>query len=593
MRMVSTAGVKGERPLRRLRRQTVADVLARFISQTTGSARLLVEPGADGAADPRLVKNAIEVLHRLPTGRLAASDDQLTLQSNDLLKSLLHTEGRTQWPEAVLSGHRDVIGESRGALVRFARTDGGPDIEVFTTRPDTLFGLSFVAVSPGHAAAASADSAQLEAFRSECLSAGEESDVKIGMPLGLSVRHPFVPGRTVPVWLANFVVEGYGTGAAGGCPACDQRDFDFARRYGLSVIPIVATSKMDPAQFEAGQSAHAGDGTIVNSGFLDGLSVPQAIERAIARLVELDRGRPFVQYRPRSLVIAQAAPSDADDVRYLDRCWRFADSFLTAVTALSPVVPAPQRHVLHVSTPEAVNRHLLDARLLWRALGETGEPWEEIVLVGDVREPTTGEFPTPDKDALRLAILADTPPDRELDWTETRQIAALRVVEGARRALASPPFDSASDDVHLAGKLTKPAATLEGALRRRRINMAVAAVREIVAVLEAQQVPGLKSSAQDLVKSLLHSMLPGLAREGAGGTPPWPPLADQASVAGRIELIVQINGRKRGAVCVQRDADEQRVMTTIRADPVLGAQLGKQVVRKIVVVPNRLVNLVI
>lgn len=611
--IVSTVGFEREGQLRRYRRLSVADVLARYISQTLGQPATLLDiavaEGADEVTRGRLVPSAIETLNRLPQARLLISGDQLALHSDDLMEGVLEgTEPR--WPESILSAQRVVIGGSRGALVRFVRTDGGGDIEVFTTRPDTIFGASFVAVSPSHPAAQLAGPAQLAAFRAECDRIGEDPNTKVGVPLGISVQNPLDPERVLPVWLANFVVEAYGTGAAGGCPACDQRDLDFARRYGLPVYSIVCPQGMDTATYQVGESAHPGDGTIINSGFLSGLPVPTAIEAAIAHLAETGRGKPFVQYRRRPFVVAETASANDTDVRHLDRSWRFTAPFLTAAALVVPAARGKWRpHVLHVTAPELATRHLLDTRILLRALDygrehTHQEPWEEIVLTGNVPDPSeqhAREAPTWGSDAFRLALLADVPPDRELEWSGKRYAAALKFVEGANRLFSSRGRAQGIDSVQLARKLAKGSASLESALRRRRTNKAAAALREIVGdAAEAAEKTGLDSSAQAFVGSLLYPLLPDLAVKGlaaAGSTPAtppsWPRVAEQGSDTGLIELVVQINGKKRGAVHVARDADEEAVIAAIRDDRSLNAHLGEKSIRKTIVVPNRLVNLVI
>jgi leucyl-tRNA synthetase len=611
---VSTTGFDGEGQLRRFRRRSVADVLARHLSQWAGQpATLLDVPAADGAdemAREQLVPDAVQVLDRLPQARLVVSGDQLTLRSDDLLELVLDPGNEPRWPEAVLSAQRVAIGGSRGALVRFARTDGGGDIEVFTTRPDTLFGASFVAVSPSHPAAHLAGPTQREAFRAECDRVGDDPAGRVGVPLDLSVRHPLVPGRVLPVWLANFVVETYGTGAAGGCPAGDQRDLDFARRYGLPVVSIDCPPGEDPATFQVGDCAHPGDGTIINSGFLSGLPVPQAIDAAIARLVEVGRGKPTVQYRRRPLVVAVAASSGESDVRHLDRPWRFTAPFLTATAFVLPAPGSTWRpHALHVTTVETATRHLLDARLLLRALQDDGgptqqEPWDEILLVGGVLDPSgrqPSETPRWGSDAFRLAVLADTPPDRELEWSDQRHSAAAKFVEAADRLLSSPTTVGGIDSAGVAAKVAKGSASLDSALRRRRTNTAVAAVREIVsAAAETAGRSGLDSSANAFVASLLYSVVPdvsarGLAAAGSPTTTPpaWPEVAEQDGEAGLVELVVQVNGKRRGVVRVAPDADEDVVLAAVRADGALTAHLRERPVRKAVVVRNRLVNLVV
>lgn len=601
--IVSTIGFEGEGQLRRLRRLAVADVFARFISQTCGqSATLYDVSGVDEALRKRFVPGAIEVLNRLSQTRLVASGDQLILSSDDLLELVLQAEREPRWPEAILSAQRIAIGGSRGALVRFARTDGGGDIGVFTTRPDTLFGASFVAVSPSHPAAQLAGPAQWAAFRAECERAGNDPNAKVGVPLGLSVHHPFDPQRVLPVWLGNFVVETYGTGAAGGCPACDQRDLDFARRHGLPVFSIVCPPGMDPVTYQVGDFAYAAsDGTIINSDFLSGLPVAEAIDAAIARLVEVGRGVPHIQFRRRPFVVAEAVATADSDVHHLDRSWRFTGPFLTAAALVVPAMATGRPHVLHVTELETATRHLLDVRVLLRAIQDGRgsvyqEPWEEIVLVGDVLDPS-GEFaaqaPAWGSDAFRLAILADTPPDREIEWNDKRYTAALKFIEGANRLFNSDEVAEGIDKATLAGKVAKASAALAGALSRRRTNTAVAAVREIVADAAGTRLDG---SAQAFVASLLYSMLPDLAEKGlatAEPLPAWPDVAAQGDDPGLVELIVQINSKKRGTVRVARDADEEMVIAAVRADGSLNAHLGEKPIRKTIVVPNRLVNLVV
>ncbi|MFL6128750.1 MAG: hypothetical protein ACJ73E_06770 [Mycobacteriales bacterium] len=600
----------------------MADVLARHLAQTTGQPVTLVDVpvrGADGAAaQARLTAAALDAVHQLPPARLVISGEQLTMRGDDLLELVLDPAAEPSWPEAVLAAQRIALGGSRGARVRFARTDGAGDIEVFTTRPDTLFGASFVAVSPSHPAARLAGPAQLAAFRAQCDRAAGDPDARVGVPLGLSVRHPLVPERVLPVWLANFVVESYGTGAAGGCPACDQRDLDFARRYGLPVRSIICPPGADPGSVAVRAAAYAGDGTIINSGFLSGLPVVEAIDAAIARLVEVGRGEPAVQYRRRPLVVAElvaavvaeAAPGGGE-LRHLDRSWRFTAPFRTAAALVHHPAGATGRrpHALHVTVPEAATRHLLDARILLRALrdgaGPAGEePWEEIVLVGDVLGPTgqqVPEAPAPPGDALRLAVLADTPPDRDLDWSDKRHPAAVKFVQGAGRLFSASGSAQGVDEVRVARKVARAAASLDSALRRRRTNTAVAAAREIVAgAAESAQSRGLDGAAQALVGSMLYALVPELAARGlaaagspATGPPAWPDLPEHAADSGLTELVVQVNGKKRGVVQVARDADEETVLAAVRADGSLDAHLGERPVRKTVVVRNRLVNFVV
>src|ERR1700759_2993981 len=189
------------------------------------------------------------------------------------------------------------IGRSEGARVFFVIAGTDERIEVFTTRQDTLFGASFLALSPNHPLAlrlAESDG-DLAAFIAECnrMSTSEaviEAAEKRGCATGLQAVHPFDENRRVPVYVANFVLMEYGTGAIFGCPAHDARDLEFARKYGLPVIPVVLPPGADAATFAIGDDAYVEDGTLFNSGFLDGLSVADAKRAAGERLEQLGRG---------------------------------------------------------------------------------------------------------------------------------------------------------------------------------------------------------------------------------------------------------------------------------------------------------------
>ena len=199
-----------------------------------------------------------------------------------------------QWPDKVRIMQRNWIGRSEGMRLLFEVIDGPQAaIEVFTTRPDTLFGASFVALSADHPLTASlaVNDPALAAFVEECHRMGTSTEAldkaeKKGHFTGLSVKHPLKPGETLPVYVANFVLMEYGAGAIFGCPAHDQRDLDFARRYDLPVIPVVLPPGADPQTFTIGDEAYVGPGTAYHSEFLDGLTVdtlPSAWWRAARR----------------------------------------------------------------------------------------------------------------------------------------------------------------------------------------------------------------------------------------------------------------------------------------------------------------------
>jgi len=239
---------------------------------------------------------------------------RITSYADQLVDDL---ETLDRWPDKVRVMQENWIGRSRGLKMTFrfagaAQAGGGDGVEVYTTRPDTLFGASFVGVAPDHplAAEVAARDPKAAAFIEKCrhgaVSEAEiETQEKEGYDTGLRVKHPFDPDWELPVWIANFILMDYGTGAIFGCPAHDQRDLDFARKYRLPVRPVVLPPGADPASFAVDDEAYVGPGTIFNSGFLDGLTVEAAKEKAIDRVEAQGDGEGATVYRLRDWGVAR------------------------------------------------------------------------------------------------------------------------------------------------------------------------------------------------------------------------------------------------------------------------------------------------
>ena len=232
---------------------------------------------------------------------------RITDYADELIEGLKELEGR--WPDKVRLMQENWIGRSKGLQMTWAWAGDAPaaapdGLEIYTTRPDTLFGASFMGLAPDHpvARALAETNPDAAAFIAECRKGGStqaeiEQAEKTGFDTGLKVLHPF-DGREVSVWIANFILSEYGTGAIFGCPAHDQRDLDFARKYGLPVIPVVRPDGAGD-DFAVGTEAYTGPGSIFHSGFLDGLDIESAKAAAIERVEAAGQGQGATIYRLR------------------------------------------------------------------------------------------------------------------------------------------------------------------------------------------------------------------------------------------------------------------------------------------------------
>jgi leucyl-tRNA synthetase len=412
---------------------------------------------------------------------------RITAYADELLEGLATLD---RWPDKVRLMQENWIGRSKGARFTFRFVGAPPTgfeggLEVYTTRPDTLFGASFVGVSPDHPLAeqlAAADP-RVAAFVAECHKGGAseaeiETAEKIGFDTGLRVAHPFDPDRTLPVWVANFILMDYGTGAIFGCPAHDQRDLEFARKYGLPVTPVVLPPGADPATFAVTDEAYTGPGVIYNSGFLDGLEIEAAKAQAVARLEALGLGQGATVYRLRDWGVARqrgwgcpipvvhcekcgvvplpsdqlpvALPDDLDFGKpgnalsrhltwkyttcpgcggpaqretdtldtFVDSSWYFAR--FTDPQAEAPIDKAAADHWLpvdqYIGGVEHAVLHLLYARFITRALADAGHL--------SVREPFAGLF-------TQGMVTHETYRRQDGEWVEPGQVEI--VAEGNTR----------------------------------------------------------------------------------------------------------------------------------------------------------------
>jgi leucyl-tRNA synthetase len=630
------------------------------------------------------------------------------------------------------------IGRSEGARVFFAIAGENERIEVFTTRQDTLFGASFLALSPNHPLAlrlAEKDPG-LAAFIAECNRMGTSEAVietaeKRGYSTGLDALHPFDESRHVPIWVANFVLMEYGTGAIFGCPAHDQRDLEFAKKYRLPVIPVVLPPGAEAASFAIGETAYVEDGTVFNSAFLDGLPVAQAKRGAAERLEALGRGEHTTLYRLRDWGVSRqrywgcpipvihcdacgivpvaekdlpvTLPEDVSfdvpgnpldhhptwkDVpcpncgrparRETDTLDTFFDSSWYFLRFCSPRTPvAFERAAVgywmpvdqYIGGVEHAVLHLLYSRFFTRALkrcgyldldepfaglftqgmvchetyqSEAGEwlfPEEVEVAAGGIMLDRSGQPVTPGRhekmskskknvvgldaivdtygaDTARLYLLSDSPPERDLEWTETGIEGIWRYVNRLWRLVSEPSIALPPPGSAVPATLSPPVAAIRRAthktiaavtddLDKFRFNRAVARIRELTNALD--ELPVAESGAPEVLREgletlarLIGPMMPHLAEEmwqqlgGSGllAEQPWPVFDPDLTRDEQVTLAVQVNGKLRATLEVPRDTAADAVENAALALPQVARWLDGHAPRKVIVVPNRIVNIV-
>jgi leucyl-tRNA synthetase len=654
-----------------------------------------------------------------------------------------------RWPEKVRIMQENWIGRSKGLRFTFKFEGEAPQghadgLEVYTTRPDTLFGASFVGIAPEHPLAeqlAAADPA-VAAFVAECRKGGtSEADIegaeKLGRDTGLRVVHPLDPTLTLPVWIANFILMDYGTGAIFACPAHDQRDLDFARKYDLPVLPVVLPPGEDAATFQVGKEAYVGPGAIFNSEFLDGLDIEAAKTEAVNRIEAMDQGQGATVYRLRDWGVSRqrywgcpipvihcaacgpvGVPEDQlpvvlpDDVAFdkpgnpllrhptwrhttcpscggkaeretdtldtfVDSSWYFAR--FTDPTAGEPISKAAADHWMpvdqYIGGVEHAVLHLLYARFITRALkdeglvsveepfaglftqgmvtheayknaaGEWVEPSDVVIAVEgnsrSARHAATGEpivigdiekmskskknvvapediFEAYGVDAARLFVMSDSPPERDVQWTNSGVEGSWRFTHRVWNEFESQPAgDFTHDDADASAvALRKGAhrliAFVTDSIEGFRFNSGVARLYEFLNMLKAapavlvdgsaasQGVLAARAEALAILARLIAPFTPHLAEEawaqlgmvGMVVDAPWPK-ADAALAADDERVLpIQINGKRRGEIKVKAGTPEAEVEKIALADAAVLGHLEGLTVRKVIVVKDRIVNIV-
>lgn len=658
---------------------------------------------------------------------------KITHYAEELLEGL---DGLDRWPEKVRTMQANWIGKSEGLNMRFEGCDDAPDIEIFTTRPDTLFGASFIALSPDHpfTKELAKTNSNIETFRADCAKIGTTEEAiatapKLGFDTGLRVKHPFDANKTLPVWIANFVLMGYGTGAIFGCPAHDQRDLDFARKYNLDVTPVVLPEDENATTYDVETEAYTGEGTLINSEFLNGLSKENGIPAAIAKIEEMGLGEGTTQYRLRDWGVSRqrywgcpipvihcedcgvlpvpekdlpvALPYDHIDLtipgnpldrhptfknvdcpkcqkparRETDTLDTFADSswyfarFASGNTEDRPFdkdiasewLPVDQ----YVGGVEHAVLHLLYARFFTRGLRDcglldlpSGEPFAGLftqgmvthavytdpdgnfIMPADVDEKggalvhmETGAAITkgdvikmskskknvvdPDDiiegygaDVARWFVLSDSPPERDVEWTESGVIGAWRFSKKVWNIVSDTQADfgpmavaadASGDALELRRKAHKALEKITAGIEAFRFNTSVAQIYELTnALLKYKTNDEAKLEALGILIRSIAPFMPHLAEEcwsALGGEglcyhAPWPAVDSAMLVEDSVTLPIQVNGKRRSELSVPKDMAKDAIEALAMADKAAQRSLEGLTVRKVIVVPGRIINIV-
>ncbi|MBB36557.1 MAG: leucine--tRNA ligase [Hirschia sp.] len=663
---------------------------------------------------------------------------RITQFADELLEGLNTLD---RWPDKVRIMQANWIGKSKGATFHWPFKSNAPSgfekgIEVFTTRPDTLFGASFIALAPDHEITRelAKDNPAIADFIAEAARIGTSEEAiekapKLGVDLGLKVTHPFDPTWEIPVWAANFVLSTYGSGAVFGSPAGDQRDLDFARKYDLPVKPVVLPPGKNAEDHVITDEAYTGPGTIYNSGFLDGMSTTDAIDAAIARLVELNLGDASTTYRLRDWGVSRqrywgcpipvvrcdkcgvvpvpedqlpvTLPDDPDFSKpgnpldrhptwkfttcptcggdatretdtldtFVDSSWYFARFCNTQTNA--PVDLNDARYWLpvdqYIGGVEHAVLHLLYSRFFTRAMQAcglidlpSGEPfaglftqgmvthetfksesgawlspedveqrdgsWVEIatgkpVKVGAIEKMSKSKKNTVDPtqiikdygaDVARWFMLSDSPPERDVEWTQSGAEGAWRFVQKLwSLADAAPDNDDGSpsegDALELVRQIHKTVDGVTRGIDEFRFNTSVAQIHELSNALkkaEQSKAPGMMTARRFGIRTLAQLVAPFAPHvaeecwEATGGDglvieANWPVADPEMLVSDTITLPVQVNGKKRSDITVSADATKDDIEAIALADTDVQRFTSDKTVRKIIVVPGRIVNIVV
>ncbi len=625
--------------------------------------------------------------------------DQWFIKITDYAEQLLaDLDKLDQWPEQVRTMQRNWIGRSEGVDLDFALPDGTA-LSVYTTRPDTLLGVTYLAIALQHplARTAATDNPALAAFiESQGNVKMAEADIatmeKLGMATGMTAIHP-ITGAQVPVWVANFVLLSYGSGAVMSVPGHDQRDWEFATRYKLPIMQVIAPIGDEPCDLS--RAAFTAKGVLVNSGEFDGLNFQQAFATIADRLEARGQGRRTVNYRLRDWGISRqrywgapipiincddcgAVPVPAADLpvvlptvvafegvgsplkimpefyetncprcggaatretdtfdTFMESSWYYArygcahndqamlDSEADYWTPVDQYVGGIEHAILHLLYSRFFHKLLRDEGLV-----SSDEPFIRLLTQGmvlkDGAKMSKSKGNTVDPQALINTYGADTvrlfsmfaaPPEQSLEWSDSGveganrflkrlwKMAAIHTAAGAAPALDVAALNDQQKSIRR--KLHETIAKVNDDYgRRQTFNTAIAAIMELCNELGKLDTAAPGRAVMDealraivlmlnpIVPHVCHALWPTLGGTGDIHNAPWPSVDASALARDSIEIVVQVNGKVRARMEVPATADRDAIEAQARSQQNVSRFLEGLSVRKVIVVPGKLVNIV-
>ena len=625
---------------------------------------------------------------------------KITDYAEELLRDL---DKLPHWPEQVKTMQRNWIGKSRGVEMRFELTEPLGEhtgFETYTTRPDTIMGITYVSLATAHpiAQALAADNPELARFIKACdTSSVAEADLaqmeKQGMDTGLTAKHP-ITGDPIPIWVANYVLMEYGSGAVMAVPAHDQRDYEFARKYQLPIKQVIAPQDDSPCDID--KEAFTDKGVLINSNEYDGLDFKAAFEAIAQALCTAGQGRVSTQYRLRDWGVSRQRywgapipiynlpeggniPVPADRLPVLlpedvvmdgvqsplkaDRQWRTAefdgqaveretDTFDTFMESswyyarytcphydqgmLDPEAAAYWLPVdQYVGGIEHAILHLLYARFFHKLMRDEGlvscdEPFERLLCQGMVLKDgakmskSKGNTVDPGElierygaDTVRLFSMFAAPPEQSMEWSDSGVEGAHRFLkrlwkslQGHLQAGTPEPLDTAKlskQQQDLRRKTHQTIAKVSDDYgRRMTFNTAIAAVMELMnevgKLAERDDAQGLAVEREALEAAVLllapvvphitQSLWQALGHETIPLDSPWPRVDESALTQAETEIVIQVNGKVRDKLQAPVDAPREALEKLAQKQPKVRRFLEGVKVRKVIVVPNKLVNIV-